>query len=288
MFNSQDETLLKRFQRPYQWDRVDATILDDGGVILEGFIDAAMVDRLNMEFNAYIASSSPRMPNSGSTGFDEFLGYKTLRVQNLLNTIPSGAEVVGNKEVVSWSNRTFAPISTSCILNSAELIQINPGEQQQRLHRDTNQWPDVFATECPILTNAIIALDPFNYENGATRVVPRSAQWDSAREPQDDEMTCALMNPGDALLIRGDTLHGGGANRSDRPRRAISLSYCLGWLRPIENNLLNISLDEAATLCPTLQQVLGFSLYDGGALGTSILGVFNNYLTPNKLLDEET
>ncbi len=287
MFQTQSKTLLLRFQRPFEWNDVDDAVLANGGAILEGFFDAARVDRLNAEFDAYIAASSPKMPNSGSTDFDEFLGHKTLRVQNLLNTIPSGADVVGNKEIVGWSDRTFAPVSTTCVLNSAELIQINPGERQQRLHRDTGQWPDVFSTECPILTNAIIALDPFSHENGATRVVPQSADWDRTRVPRDDEVTCALMNPGDALFIRGDTIHGGGPNRSARPRRALSLSYCLGWLRPIENNLLNVSKDQAGKLCPTLQQVLGFGLYDGGDLGTSILGVYGNYSTPAKFLGED-
>lgn len=284
MSNTTGRASLIRFNRPYDWNVVDKLIHTQGGAILEDFIGEEFVNKLNAEFDTCLATTSPIAPDSGSSEFDEFLGYKTLRVQNLLNVIASGGELIGNEELVSWSNRSAATVSTSCILNSAELIQINPGEKPQRLHRDTNQWPEIMTNEYPLLNNAIIALDPFTEENGATRVVPGSAQWDRGREPCEDELVRATMKPGDALLIRGDTLHGGGANHSGKRRRAISVSYCLGWLRPIENNLLNVNLEQAATLSPVLQQILGFGLYDGGELGNSILGVFGNYSKPSKAL----
>src|SRR3546814_21115844 len=53
-----------------------------------------------------------------------------------------------------------------------------------------------------------------------------------------DEPVAAEMAPGSAMLWLGSTLHGGGANRTPVPRRAVIVSSCLGWLRTFENQYL--------------------------------------------------
>ena len=84
------------------------------------------------------------------------------------------------------------------------------------------------------------------------------------------------MSPGDALLFRGDVIHGGGANETDRPRRALSLSYCVGWLRPVENSILNISRETARRLPKHTQRLLGWSAYDGSRDNGGLVGLYEN------------
>ena len=74
-----------------------------------------------------------------------------------------------------------------------------------------------------------------------------------------------------AAFVR--VIHGGGANRTDQPRRAVHLSYCLGWLRTEENNYLSIPPAIAAALPSQAQEVLGYSVYDGIARGGGYLGM---------------
>ena len=84
------------------------------------------------------------------------------------------------------------------------------------------------------------------------------------------------MEPGDTLLFRGDILHGGGANTTETRRRGLSLSFCAGWLRPVENAILNIGPTEAVKLPPRVAGLLGYASYDGTAHRGGMLGLYEN------------
>ena len=65
---------------------------------------------------------------------------------------------------------------------------------------------------------------------------PRSSftnrSYDSG-EPADARMQLHVTMPkGSALMFTGSTLHAGGANEADDPRRSVLIGYQLGWLRP--------------------------------------------------------
>jgi ectoine hydroxylase-related dioxygenase (phytanoyl-CoA dioxygenase family) len=76
-----------------------------------------------------------------------------------------------------------------------------------------------------------------------------SCRWPLDERPSHDQITRAIMRPGDALLCRGDVLHGGGANRTDdQARRGLALSCCAGWMRPVDNHLLAVPPSRAAAL----------------------------------------
>jgi ectoine hydroxylase-related dioxygenase (phytanoyl-CoA dioxygenase family) len=66
---------------------------------------------------------------------------------------------------------------------------------------------------------------------------------------------------GSALLYLGSVWHGGGANRTDRPRLGVVLHYAVGWLRPVENHTLVVPPTVARTLSPRLQELLGYNIY---------------------------
>ena len=53
------------------------------------------------------------------------------------------------------------------------------------------------------------------------------------------------MGPGDALVYTGKLVHGGGANLTpDRWRRAMHLSYVVGWLTPEESSPIDYSDED--------------------------------------------
>jgi len=88
------------------------------------------------------------------------------------------------------------------------------------------------------LVNVIWPLSPFRRENGATLIYPGSHGRDGmAREDLADPIA-AECDPGAAICFLGSTAHGAGANLTDLPRRAIVVGYCLGWLKPYENQWL--------------------------------------------------
>ncbi|MEM7097190.1 MAG: phytanoyl-CoA dioxygenase family protein [Pseudomonadota bacterium] len=276
---------LPEFTRPFDWEQIDAATLDIGGCILKGLLTKAELLALNQEVDDYL-DNSPKygQPETGSAQYNQFLGHNTIRLHGLVEKFPSAAELVGHKEITSWATRILAPKADSILLNAGELIQINPGEPRQATHRDTDSWPIALEAD-PIIVNAIVAFDDFTEENGATAIAPASWSWDTDRRPNSDEYVRAIMQRGDAVLFRGDLIHGGGANHSGSPRRAISLSYCAGWLRTVENNYLNVSRATLAMLTPHLQSLLGYDVHDGSSLNAGMVGLYENG-DPRRFVDE--
>ena len=81
---------------------------------------------------------------------------------------------------------------------------------------------------------------------------------------------------GDALVFRGDVVHGGGENRSGERRRVLSISYCAGWLRPVENSFLNVSRETARRLPPEVAALLGYAANDESRNLGGMVGLFEN------------
>ena len=268
---------MARFSAPFDWDAIDATIAEAGGAILEGFVSSEVVDRLNSEIDAFLETGMHGLPETGSDGYDQFLGHNTVRLHGLIPKFPTVIDLVGNAAVLDWVDRTLGPMASSQLMNAAELIQIGPGEPSQFFHRDSDSWPHMHRGEDPIIVNAIVALTPFTKRNGATNVFPGSHRWTSERRGHMADAIQAEMSQGDALFFRGDVLHGGGANAtSDEHRRGISLSYCVGWLRTVENSFLNVPRDMVSTLPVRLQRSLGYQSHNGMESNGGLLGLYEN------------
>ncbi len=268
---------LPRFSAPYDWNAIDDAVRSIGGAILRGALTEGDVRQLNTEIDSYLlAHEDQAQANTGSALYDQFLGHKTLRLHGLVEKIPSSQAIIGRDALIDWAERLTAPVAGSVQLNAGELIQIQPGEPAQLPHRDTDSWIQMPLSEAPLMVNAIFALDDMTLENGATHVAPYSHSWAAGRMPAEDEFARAVMSAGDAVLFRGDVIHGGGANMSSGRRRALSISYCAGWLRPVENSYLNVSHETVRTLPKRLQNLLGYAVHDGTALNGGIVGLYEN------------
>jgi verruculogen synthase len=63
-----------------------------------------------------------------------------------------------------------------------------------------------------LMMNILVAVIEFRDDNGATRFVPGSHQWDDERGvPTPEQAFSAALRPGDALLFDGSLWHGAGA-----------------------------------------------------------------------------
>ncbi|HEY7303461.1 MAG TPA: phytanoyl-CoA dioxygenase family protein [Bryobacteraceae bacterium] len=116
-------------------------------------------------------------------------------------------------------------------LSSFNSRSANPhSNEAQPLHCDAGALPDA---EGFWVCNTIWLLDDFTSENGATRVIPGSQNW--GKFPQDTLADPAQRHPDEVLLLApaGSVVvmnthawHGGTANRSGHPRRALHAFYC--------------------------------------------------------------
>lgn len=267
---------LARFSPPLDWDPVDTAVISDGAALIEGLIEAPMVDRLNAELDAWLSTHpGAGLPDTGSRLYDDFLGRRTLRLHGLSTKLASGLDLIGHPAIVAWAERMLSPSAASILLNAGELIQIGPDEPAQFPHRDSDSWPLPVA-EHPLVVNAIVALTPFTEDNGSTALALGSHRWTPGRYPTPSEITQTNMRPGDVLLFRADIIHHGGANTTNRARRGVSVSYCCGWLRPVENSILNVPPKVASRLEAKMQDLLGYATHDATATAGGILGLYES------------
>ena len=120
----------------------------------------------------------------------------------------------------------------------------------------------------------MIALTDYTAENGATLVVPGSHLWSKGHLPEPEEVVAAEMPAGSVAIFSGETIHAGGTSTAEGIRRGLSISYCAGWLRPVENHYLNLTVEQVRALPERAQELLGFDVYDGTGRGNGVLGYY--------------
>jgi ectoine hydroxylase-related dioxygenase (phytanoyl-CoA dioxygenase family) len=192
-------------------------------------------------------------------------------------------DVMCSPLLLELCDRVLLPSCARYQLNLGHLLQRGPGSDEQWLHRDEAVWSDVPRPGPELQLATVIAFVDFTRENGATRIVPGSHRWPdrvlspaeqiSAPRPAPDQIAYAEMPAGSAVVYLGGTIHAGGANTTDIPRRGAHLSYCLGWLRTEENNYLAIPPAVAATLPRQAQELIGYAVHDSIPRGGGYLGM---------------
>jgi len=186
-----------------------------------------------------------------------FYGETTKRFGRLLARSRQAEALVMHPLVREVVEGLLAPWCDTLQLNVAQAIAVHPGAPQQVPHRDQDMWRvEPGATE--YLVNVIWPLTPFEADNGATLVWPRSHGLHAASHDPRTSPRAAVMRPGSALLFLGSTLHGAGANLSDSIRRGVVVGYALGWLKPYENQWLAYPPAVARTFMPELAALVGY------------------------------
>jgi ectoine hydroxylase-related dioxygenase (phytanoyl-CoA dioxygenase family) len=108
------------------------------------------------------------------------------------------------------------------------------------------------------LINVIWPLTPFSRENGATQIYPGSHGRDGMAKDDLGAPVAAECGPGSAICFLGSTAHGAGANETPLARRGIVVGYCLGWLKPYENQWLAYPPDIARSFPPEIAGLAGY------------------------------
>lgn len=187
-----------------------------------------------------------------------FYGERTKRFGRLLRRSDRVASLVLHPGILAQVETILAPWCDTLQLNLTQGIEIHQGALPQFPHRDQDMWAGMKG-EVEYLVNVLWPLTPFTKANGATRIWPGSHGASALEpEPPTTDPIIAEALPGDAILFLGSTLHGAGANRTALPRRAIAISYCLGWLKPYENPWLSYPPPIARTFSKPLADLVGY------------------------------
>lgn len=224
-------------------------LLSRGYTILRAALPAADIAALQADLD----------PHFSATPFctGDFYGARTKRFGRLLSRSGVMASLVQHPAILAAAERALGPWCDCLQLNLTQATEIHPGALAQFPHRDQDMWRGVTG-EVEYLLNVMWPLTPFRRENGATLIWPDSHGGAAlAPEPPGDPVV-AEAEPGDAIVFLGSTLHGAGANLSDAPRRGLIVSYCLGWLKPYENQWLAYPPVVARHFSPDLAALVGY------------------------------
>jgi ectoine hydroxylase-related dioxygenase (phytanoyl-CoA dioxygenase family) len=186
-----------------------------------------------------------------------FYGERTQRFGRLLARSPHAETLVRQPLVMGVVERILAPWCDTIQLNLTQAIALHPGALPQLPHRDQDMWRGEVG-EVEYLVNVMWPFTPYTRANGATLVWPES-HGRRALAPEIPASEIPIeMTPGSALLFLGSTLHGAGGNRSNEVRRGAIVSYCLGWLKPYENQWLAYPPEVARRFDPELAALVGY------------------------------
>ncbi|BDV36367.1 phytanoyl-CoA dioxygenase family protein [Methylocystis iwaonis] len=186
-----------------------------------------------------------------------FYGERTKRFGSLLARSTHAEALVCHPLMLGLAASILGPWCDTIQLNLMQAIELHPGALPQFPHRDQDMWRGpVGAVE--YLVNVIWPLTSFKESNGATIIWPDS-HGVQALEPTPTYAPIVVeCDPGSAIIFLGSTLHGAGGNRSQDVRRGVIVSYCLGWLKPYENQWLVYPPQVARRFRPELAQLIGY------------------------------
>lgn len=225
-------------------------LMRDGYTILRNLVPS----RLVAEIEADLADRYDATPFCQGG----FYGERTKRFGRLLIRSPRMSALVLQPAIMDIAERALGPWCDRIQLNLTQAIELHPGALPQFPHRDQDMWAGETG-RLEYLVNVMWPLSPFTEDNGATLIWPGSHGAEALELETRTEPIVAEAGPGDAIVFLGSTLHGAGGNRSMAVRRGIIVSYCLGWLKPYEQQMLAYPPEIARGFPRALSELVGYA-----------------------------
>ncbi|HUB78195.1 MAG TPA: phytanoyl-CoA dioxygenase family protein [Bryobacteraceae bacterium] len=128
--------------------------------------------------------------------------------------------------------------------------------------------------------NTIWLLDDFTADNGATRIVPGSHHW--RKLPQHELADPRAAHPGEVLVLgeagtvvvmNTHAWHGGTANRTGQPRRALHSFYTRGDQPQQQYQSALLREETKSRLSPELRRILALDDARNDAISSRITGM---------------
>lgn len=151
-------------------------------------------------------------------------------------------------------------------------------------------WPECQPLHCDAgavadesgfwVCNTIWLLDDFTPENGATRIVPGSQRW--RKLPQQELADPQARRPGEILVLgeagtvvvmNTHAWHGGTANRTGQPRRALHAFYTRGDKPQQQYQKALLRAETQARLSPELRRILALDDPRNDEISSKISGM---------------
>lgn len=224
-------------------------LMADGYCIIPHAIDARIIGRLDEELESDFLQTP--FCRGG------FYGERTKRFGRLLARSERAKLLVQHRLVLAIVNNVLEPWCDRIQLNLTQAIAIHPGALPQFPHRDQDMWRGEIG-KAEYLVNVMWPFTQYCRENGATLIWPGSHGKRALSPDAQGQPVAIEATPGSAILFLGSTLHGAGGNETNEVRRGAIVSYCLGWLKPYENQWLAYPPAIARNFNPELAALVGY------------------------------
>lgn len=256
---------------PATSETAESEILDclrrDGVVIVTGMFSTSHVEQVKQDLAPHFATDV--------TDESGFFPATTQRATGLFAISRACIDLAMHPLFLAVANRLLTStysfylgstkkcVSSKPIISSTVGFRVNPGGQQQDLHRDCT---DLHTRPCdwPVMIGCVTALTRTHKNNGATIVIPGSHLWqDEDRVPLVEEAIPAELEPGDATIFVGNLYHAGGANiTKDEWRETVGIFMAKGFYRQAENQYLMVPPERCKELqlTPAELRVLGYGI----------------------------
>ncbi|KAL4875195.1 PhyH-domain-containing protein [Aspergillus karnatakaensis] len=244
-------------------EEISKLIASDGAVIVRQFIPPSVVDALNEEIDPYLAATITGPQDKTGDLYKKTVGSRTKHMGNLAAISPTYRTTILNHPLMhSVSELFFKEPFGDYWVNRAAVLQVEPGEKAQGLHRDDMLYgiSRYLAPGAPeLMVNFFVALTEFREDNGATRLIPGSHKWtiEDWGQAVPEHTIGALMQPGDAVLYLGSVWHGAGENQSLEKRRGLSVTMHPAHFTPMEAHV-DLSREILEEMTPLAQKMIGW------------------------------
>ena len=224
-------------------------LAEDGYLVLPGLMTPEVLATLRRRIDELFEE----VGELSGTEFKQEPGAR--RLANLVNKGRIFEEVILTPQVLEAVEFVLGPRFKLSSLNARST---NPhSDADQPLHADSGAIADELGYS---VCNSVWMLDDFTPENGATRMVPGSHRWRRLPEPEfyspHPAQQLVIGRAGDVVVMNAHMWHGGTANHTAFPRRAMHVYYTR-WDQPqqqYQKRLLNPAVQDR--LSPQARKIL--------------------------------
>jgi ectoine hydroxylase-related dioxygenase (phytanoyl-CoA dioxygenase family) len=239
-----------------------------GAAIATGVVDTNLLRRIDQDLAPHVERERRRLARAGDAG------STTVRVGAIIAKTPAVVALLQSPLIHGVCQRFLLAHSSCYQLSSIHLVEVPPGAAPGAPHRDDVIWP--LPGERPLaVINFLVPLTDFTARNGGTRVVLGSHRWrrdtskvgpgrldlDVVAPLSPADLLPAALKAGSILAVLGGIVHSTGANKTTLPRRALSISMNLGWLRQEENLYLSVPRKMLQALPVDVQALIGYRIH---------------------------
>ena len=242
----------------------------EGYVIIENVLDDAAIQRQTDALDVWLGQDV--------RGRNNFEGADSNRIYGMLAKDPVFADLISHPLQMAFGDRE---LGRSMLLYACLAINLLPGETAQPWHFDDSHC-NLARPRAPLSMSTFWSLTDTTEENGATEIIPRSHLWGDERPEGasgpgdfltgkvDDDLPDgghpdaikATMPAGSLMIAKGTLWHRGGANLSDGSRLIVTPQFCMGWCRPLEQQLLAVPPEKVAQYPQRVQELLGYGIHE--------------------------